>query len=335
MHSDKDLPSNQKTMEENNIIALIKNTTLKKNYDNISRTESYHSYYKRNPEIRWAFLASMVSRNAGYCMTDLKGIWFQKMINKKMIKALFLTYEDANWLIFSDAYPQLMLYEISKQIGHPLFHLLDEFHVSPFMKREWQIFWRKKNIEHLMTSLIINEQHLIQKPIIEKAIFKRKVFHTPLFLFQDFFHFSTVVFPTIEGRLFGFSVYDFKKLKSRIKLGRSLSWLLFHPDYYQEFMDFSERTVHTGSRYDYEKYLNDGRKRETPYLRTSYPVISHQLDVKERNWFHGQSMKKWYGPLPSPKEIDMTEWLIKKQNQMHAFSLLKEYIHNKGKRSKD
>ncbi|UOK59912.1 DUF2515 domain-containing protein [Bacillus sp. OVS6] len=32
----------------------------------------------RNPEIRWAFLASMVSRNAGYCMTDLKGTWFQK-----------------------------------------------------------------------------------------------------------------------------------------------------------------------------------------------------------------------------------------------------------------
>ncbi|UOK59911.1 DUF2515 domain-containing protein [Bacillus sp. OVS6] len=62
-----------------------------------------------------------------------------------MIKALFLTYEDANWLIFSDAYPQLMLYEISKQKGHPLFHLLDEFHVSPFMKREWQIFWRKKH----------------------------------------------------------------------------------------------------------------------------------------------------------------------------------------------
>ncbi|MGG4491919.1 DUF2515 domain-containing protein [Metabacillus idriensis] len=335
MHINQDFQPNQRTVEENNIIALIKNTTLKKNYDNISRTESYNLYFKRNPEIRWAFLAGMVSRNAGYCMTDLKGTWFQKMINNKMIKALFLTYEDANWLIFSDAFPQLMLYEISKKTGRPLFHLLDEFHVSPFMKKVWHDFWEEKNIEHLMTSLIINEQHLIQKPIIEKAVFKRKVFHTPMFFFQDLFHFSTVVFPTIEGRLFGFSVHDFKKLKSRIKLGRSLAWLLFHPDFFPYFMDFSERTTHTGSRFDYEKYLSGGRKRDTPYLRTSYPVISHQLDVKERNWFHGQPMKKWYSPLPRPKELEMTEWLINKQNQMHAFSLLNEYVINKGKRSKD
>lgn len=324
-----------RTKEENNIIALIKNTTARKNYDNISRTKSYQEYYKRNPEIKWSFLASMVSRNAGYCMTDLKGTWFQKVLNKKMIKALFLTYEDANWLIFSDAYPQLMLYEISKTLQRPMFHLLKEFHVSSFMIKEWSFFWNTKKEERLMTSLIINEQNLIQKPIIEKSIFKKKVFHSPLFLFQDLFHFSTVVFPTIEGRLFGFSVHNFRSLDSRIKLGRNLSWLLFHPDYYSRFFAFSERNVHTGSRYDYEKYSDSDCKRISPFLRTAFPVISHQLDVKERNWFHGQPVKKWYKPLAKPKKTNFTYWLRQKQNEMHAFALLKEYLFSKGKRSKD
>ncbi|QNG58329.1 DUF2515 family protein [Bacillus sp. PAMC26568] len=29
-------------------------------------------FYKKHPEIHWAFLAHMVSRNGGYSMTDLK-----------------------------------------------------------------------------------------------------------------------------------------------------------------------------------------------------------------------------------------------------------------------
>lgn len=335
MHEFHSKAANHRTKEENNIIALIKNTTARKNYDNISRTESYQEYYKRNPEIKWSFLACMVSRNAGYCMTDLKGTWFQKVINKKMIKALFLTYEDANWLIFSDAYPQLMIYEISASLQRPMFHLLEDFHVSPFMIREWAFFWYEKNEERLMTSLIINEQNLIQKPIIEKSIFKKKVFHSPLFLFQDLFHFSTVVFPTIEGRLFGISVHNFRSLDSRIKLGRNLSWLLFHRDYYPGFFSFSERNVHTGSRYDYEKYCDGDFKRITPFLRTAFPVISHQLDVKERNWFHGQSVKKWTKPLAEPEKTEFTDWLRQKQNQLHAFALVKEYMFSKGKRSKD
>jgi hypothetical protein len=277
----------------------------------------------------------MVSRNAGYCMTDLKGTWFQKVLNEKMSKALFLTYEDANWLIFSDAFPQLMMYEISQSLQRPMFHLLKEFHVSPFMIKEWSAFWITKSEERLMTSLIINEQNLIQKPIIEKSIFKKKVFHSPLFLFQDLFHFSTVVFPTLEGRLYGFSVHDFRSLDSRIRLGRNLSWLLFHRDYYPGFFAFSEKNVHTGSRNDYERYSDDNCKRVTPFLRTSFPVISHQLDVNERNWFHGQPMEKWYKHLPEPKNMEFTDWLRQKQNQLHAFALFKEYVFSKGKRSKD
>ncbi|GAA3327359.1 hypothetical protein GCM10020331_066980 [Ectobacillus funiculus] len=49
-----------------------------KNRDNISRTHAYKEYYLRNCEIRWSFLASMVSRNAGWNMTDLEGKYYPK-----------------------------------------------------------------------------------------------------------------------------------------------------------------------------------------------------------------------------------------------------------------
>ncbi|KEZ50679.1 DUF2515 domain-containing protein [Metabacillus indicus] len=316
-------------LDEKNIIALIKNTVRKNNYDNISRTQSYQDFFLRHPEIKWSFMASMVSRNAGYCMTDLKGVWFQKLLDEKTRKALFLTYEDANWLIFSDAYPQLLLYEWSKTAGKPLFHLLDAFHVSAFMKKEWVLFWERGDMERLMTSLIINEQHLIQKPVIEGTVFKRKVFGTPFFLFQDLFHFSTVIFPGEGGRLYGFSVHDFRKLKSRIRLGRSLAWLLFHPDYYGEFLTFAAKTVHTGSRADYEP---SSRLRMTPYLRTAFPFVSHQLDEKKRKWFHGQPLDRWYRPIPVPETIDLTDWLIKKENQLHALAIANEYVQAKRKK---
>ncbi|UTW69707.1 DUF2515 family protein [Anaerobacillus sp. HL2] len=56
-------------------------------------------------------------------MKYLKGL-----LPKKYPEVLFLTYERANWLIFSDAYPQLLLYEKSKQLQKPCFHLLKFFH---------------------------------------------------------------------------------------------------------------------------------------------------------------------------------------------------------------
>ena len=62
------------------IIHNIKKKTEIANVDNISRTQSYQEYYLRNSEIRWAFLASMVSRNAGWNMTDLEGRYYATVL---------------------------------------------------------------------------------------------------------------------------------------------------------------------------------------------------------------------------------------------------------------
>ncbi|AZB43298.1 DUF2515 domain-containing protein [Bacillus sp. FJAT-42376] len=311
--------------KENRLVALIKERTECANFDNISRTNAYFHYYRRNPEIQWAFLASMVSRNAGYNMTDLHTACFTAALNQNMRDQLFLTYEDANWLIFSDAYPQLLVYEYSKSAGTPLFHLLKAFSVSPFMISVWESFWKDNSVVNLLTSLIINEQHLIHHPIICHPVFKKAVFTSFVYRFQDMFHFSTVLFPTLDGHLFGFSVYDFKNPAARIELGKKLAWLLFQSKWSSDFYSFAAKAPHTGSRFDYEAYFKNKRKRQSPILRMVCPAVSHHIDETKRNWFHGQDLSRFYKAPRINGRSELTEWHRKKRNQLQLISSLKEF----------
>ena len=304
------------TKHELDLIRHIKQETMSRNLDNISRTRSYGEFYDRNKEIRWSFLASMVSRNAGWNMTDLEGAWFPQVLDKETRKTFFMTYEKANWLIFNDAYPQLLLYELSKKLRTPLFYLLKECSVSLFMEIQWERYWELGNGDLLVTSQIINEQNVIQKPVIEHPIYKKKVFSSFVFRVQDWLHFSSVLFPTINGELYGFSVHDFRKVTSRIELGKRLAWLLFHKEYYCLFYRFSKKTEHTGSRYDYEQYFATKKLRDTPYLRTTFPLIDHRVS-RQNEWFHrGINLGKWYSPINQQQNFELTSWYRKKQRQL-------------------
>jgi hypothetical protein len=314
------------SLMKNKIIEQIEKRTKKGNIDNISRTESYAKFYERHKEIKWAFLASMVSRNAGWCMTDLAGPWYQKAISAEMRQWLFLTYEKANWLIFSDAYPQLLMYEYSKKYNQSFFPLLHYFNVSSFMIQEWERYLAEKNDDRLLCALIINEQHIIQKPVIEQKDFVKNVFHSFLYMFQDFFHFSTVIFPTLDGKLYGCSIYHFRNVTKRIHFGRCLAALLFHPLYYEKFRLFSTFVPHTGSRFDYEKFLHTCLERETPFLRSTYPIVTHDMDDPKVEWFHGQPLKKFFRSFQIPKKIEVTEWYLKKQKQLRLWCMLQEYL---------
>ncbi len=318
------------SFQENKFITTIKKNTAKYNIDNISRTKAYAAFYNRNPEIRWAFLASMVSRNAGWNMTDLQGRWFALALEWQKRFPIFLTYEMANWLIFNDAFPQLLLYELSIYYNKPLFHLLKEFNVSCFMEAEWQYFWETGDKERLVTSLIINEQNLIQEPVLHNKRLKRKVFGTSVYVFQDLGHFSCVIFPTLDGRLYGYSVHGFQKLDNRIELGKKLASLLFSDEVNDSFYNFSLKTEHTGSRFDYEQYLHEGLYRETPILRGVYPIISHAKVKAKDDWVFGQAkhISKWRSPVSTviSKEMDITKWFVHKQHQMHSLIALKNWL---------
>ncbi|UTW69706.1 DUF2515 family protein [Anaerobacillus sp. HL2] len=51
------------------------------------------------------------------------------------------------------------------------------------MEAEWNKFWMTKDIHRLCTALIINEQHVIQKPVIENHFYHDCVFGSiPFFI---------------------------------------------------------------------------------------------------------------------------------------------------------
>jgi hypothetical protein len=313
----------------NSIVEIIDQRTRLLNADNISRTVSYENFYRRNPEIRWAMLAGMVSRNAGYSMCDLKGEWLPRLLDRDMRKHLFHTYERANWLIFQDAFPQLLLYEQSKKEGRPLFDLLSDFNVSHFMKEEWCRFWCEKNIKRLSISLIINEQHVIDRPVVKQSFYKKRVFNSIPFLLQDYTHFSTVLFPVLSGELFGISIHGFKHVEKRIEAGKLLDWLLFESPVSRDILVFSDHAEHTGSRHDFERFVYPKKNRETPFLRTAYPVITHARQYT-KDWFKkGTSMERYYKPVKIQGDFNLTDWYKQKQRQLKIAILMKEWYQHK------
>ena len=131
------------TIEDEKRLNKIKQTTHLLNKNNVTRTKAYMDFYKRHPEIHWAFLGHMVSRNGGWNMTDLKGGFLSRLLSKKESNAFFNFLERGNWLIFQDAYPQFLVYEESKRSGKNLFYYLPHLHVSTFMETMWNHFWNE------------------------------------------------------------------------------------------------------------------------------------------------------------------------------------------------
>jgi hypothetical protein len=315
-------------LDENGIVQQISALTNKRNKDNISRTDAYFAYFKSHPEIKWSFLASMVSRNGGYNMCDLQGEYFSQLLEASFRKRLFLTYERANWLIFQDVYPQLLIYEYSTKINRPLFHLLKKFQVSNFIQKEWMLFWELRNENRLTTALIINEQNVIQKPIIEHHLYKKEVFQSILFKFEDWLHFSCVLFPTCRGEVYGASVNGFRKLNKRIDLGKRLADILFQPKLFPAFYEFAEKQTHTGSRYDYEQYFTIDRVRRTPFLRATFPIVQHHIHEK-LDWSKSRRVPlKWlHGRVHHRHTIYLSDWYEKKQNEIKAMVALNNLIN--------
>ncbi|WP_071461234.1 DUF2515 family protein [Bacillus massilinigeriensis] len=313
------------SLSERALIQEILLKTSKFNDDNISRTEAYLIYYLDNPEISWAFLASMVSRNGGYNMCDLEGEWFPRLLRAESRRMLFYTYERANWLIFKDAYPQLLLYKYCTTIKQPMFHLLKYFGVSKFMQEEWSLFWQVQDKKRLLNALIINEQNVIHTPVMHHHSYKRKVFGSMMFLFQDHFHYSAVLLPNKQGDLYGASVAGFRSLGMRIDLGKRLAAILFEPSLYRSFIDFAISVPHTGSRHDYERFMLHPNKRDTPFLRAAYPVISHSLE-SQQDWYGTRKLKKYWLKRESKQihPIKLTKWFMEKRRSLHTLVLLGE-----------
>ncbi|MBR8645388.1 DUF2515 family protein [[Brevibacterium] frigoritolerans] len=78
----------------------------------MTRTQAYLAFYNRNPEVHWAFLAHMVSRNGGYHMTDLKSSNMTHLLDRAERQKFFHFLERANSAIFADAFPSFFYMNI-------------------------------------------------------------------------------------------------------------------------------------------------------------------------------------------------------------------------------
>ena len=245
--------------ENQQLLQRLRFKTAQLNVNNITRTKAYLDFYIVHPEIHWAFLGHMVSRNGGWNMTDLKGEFLTRLMNEKSKQDFFSFLERGNWLIFQDAYPQFLLYEESLRQSRNLFYLLPYLNVSHFMEVIWNQFWAEKDAHLLAIALIINEQSYLESRIVQNSLYQKRVFQTFEFVLQDFLSFNQILFPftghgytTKKASLTGLTLHHFGSLHERIMLGKDLYRLLFHEEELLEKV-FSWATTHphTGSRKDY------------------------------------------------------------------------------------
>ena len=187
------------TKEESVLIRKIREQTDKLNKNNITRTQAYLNFYIRHPEIHWALLGHLVSRNGGWNMTDLKGELLSSLLSDREKEDFFSFLERGNWLIFQDVYPQFLLYEESLKRNKSLFYLLPSLNVSIFMETIWNHFWQKNNRFILAIALVINEQSYLEQRVIQNPVYKKNVLNTIEFKLQDILRLNHILFPFYDN----------------------------------------------------------------------------------------------------------------------------------------
>lgn len=272
------LQTNESELPEKDrlLIRHIRERTGQLNINNVTRTMAYYEYYRCHPEIHWAFLGHMVSRNGGWNMTDLKGELLSRLLSASEQNDFFQFLERGNWLIFQDVYPQFLLYEESLRRKKNLFYLLPFLHVSVFMEVIWNHFWSTGDRYLLAIGLIINEQSYLEKRMIQNPHYQKTVLQTIEFKLQDLLRLNQILFPYYRENhkhpsLVGQTLHHFASLHERILLGKRLYSLLFdRSDILQGVFNWATDHPHTGSRKDYWPHLfNDVNETVpgTPYKR--------------------------------------------------------------------
>ncbi|OXM17464.1 hypothetical protein CGZ75_03995 [Paenibacillus herberti] len=317
------------------LVQRIRAETARMNRNNVTRTEAYRAFYLRRPEVHWALLAHMVSRNGGWNMTDLQGEWLPRLLDMSKRRCTFGMLERANALIFHDAYPQLLLYEESRRSGRSQLHLLPRFGVSVFMQPIWQQFLRTGDALPLTIGLIVNEQHFIEERVVQNPYYRRKVLNTFFFGMQSVLQLNQLVFPygKDEGGdplVAGLILEDFSDLHERIEFGKRLYALLFGmPGVSKGVLAFVKAIRHTGSRSDYAPELFAQIRRGKPtaayqerlrggrLLPGAEPLYSPPLSAvwsdrpfdepEPGDWFKGpEDVLPYFRSLPTPERFELT-----------------------------
>ncbi|MGP4074305.1 DUF2515 domain-containing protein [Halobacillus sp. K22] len=325
----KENPTSIPTTEESRLILDIRDQTKTKNRNNVTRTTAYQEYFTFHPEVHWALLAHLVSRNAGWNMTDLKGEFLPRLLTPKEQIDFYLFLERGNWLIFQDAYPQLLLYEASKKKNIPLFHLLPHLNVSPFMESFWMHFWNNHSSSLLTTALIVNEQNYIESRVIRNEQYQKNVLDTVLFRLQDVFDLNHILIPyqtpgIKKTNLIGGTVHHFSSLEDRILLGKKLYLDLYSiKSRLNQIITWTEQYPHTGSRHDYWPLLFTKVKNTAPGPNQMLPHTPVDLNKNSPRIYSPNLEDAWKDWIHSSAEEG--DWF----KDMAMFALVKKKINPK------
>ncbi|MBN3525471.1 DUF2515 family protein [Paenibacillus apiarius] len=313
--------------EDTMLLRHIRNSVRMANRNNVTRTAAYGRIYQAYPELHWAFLAHMVSRNSGWNMTDLQGEWLPRIMSAKHRQWTYRFLERANALIFHDAYPQLLLYAASRREGKSLFHLLPAFGVSAFMTPFWDSFWVQPNSSLLTTALIINEQNVIEGRVVQHSDYREHVIDKWDFRLHGWMQMNQVIYPlgipSSQEReavpLVGLNLENFSDLNERIAFGRKLYALLFHtPEIYGGALRYMRAVPHTGSRSDYWPHIFSIKASvpEHATLPIAHRAYSPSLTdvwqdepyapIEPGDWFVDDRMLKHLQPARPPLNADMS-----------------------------
>jgi hypothetical protein len=228
----------------------------------------------------------MVSRNGGWNMTDLKGEFLTRILSVKERMGFFQFLERANWLIFQDAYPQLILYEESIKRNKPLFYLLPYLNISSFMETIWEHTWKELDTFILTTALIVNEQSYLETRVIQNPVYQNEVLNTIEYKLQDLLSFNHILFPYVNNRkvrLAGQTVHQFESLKERIFIGKRLYAILFqNKELVKRSLEWAGTHPHTGSRKDYWPQLFNN-------INEGIPGFAYQLRLQSCKLRRGAS----------------------------------------------
>ena len=337
--------SGQLTTPDQLLIQRIKEDVADANRSNITRTRAYLEFYNSFPEIHWALLAHMVSRNAGWNMSDLQSGLMSDLTDNQFKNHLYRFLERCNALIFQDAYPQLLLYKYSKQRERSSFHLLPFFHVSAFMAPIWERFWIDRNSSLLTVALVINEQNYIERRVVHHPFFRKNVLNHPSFRLHELARLDQIIFPLGETRcrhglfknsilplrpLAGLTLNHFDDPSARIKAGKSLYAMLFG---YEAILDgvlqYVNGTPHLGSRSEYwpalftsqlhdamdsleesqemlqSEWLSEGQRIYSPLLEDVWHDTEYE-PIPRFDWFQEPTMLRHFSKPVRPFLVDMT-----------------------------
>ncbi|MGP4041807.1 DUF2515 domain-containing protein [Gracilibacillus sp. D59] len=301
----KETDYNNLTDHEVELVQSIKERTKKNNINNITRTQAYLDFFKKYPDIEWAFLAHMVSRNAGWNMTDLKGSLLSRLMSKEQQEYFFAFLERSNWLIFQDAFPQLLLYEESLRKNQNYFYLLRQFGVSYFMKVMWDHYYQTRDSNLITVALIINEQNYIEDRVIQNKDYQATLLESLEFKLQEILQLNQILFPFSDGKevkLIGQSVHQFASLKDRILLGKRLYQLLFDDEFFSDIYEMALKQPHSGSRKDYWPHIFNNINESPPDVPFQESLKACQLKPGANRLYSPTLEHAWKNVEQKPSE---------------------------------